>query len=288
MKITSVACLLVAACGVAIGAAPSREQLTFDLGQLRLTAVAWGQGETVILLPGLGRSADSFETFGPELASRGFRVIALNPRGVSGSTGELKGLTLHDYASDVAQVIRKVSKAPAHLVGWAQGNRIARTAAADHRDLVRSVVLIAAGGRVPGDPEASAALGRLAESGLPDDERRRLMSIALFAPGFDPSPFVSLYSSIHPEARAAQTAANQATPLSDWWAGGVAPLLVIQGLQDRLAPVANGRALKDEVGPRAQLIEVANAGHAVLLEQPALVLDHVSTFLTAHPIAKLQ
>jgi len=68
----------------------------------------------------------------------------------------------------------------------------------------------------------------------------------------------------------------------------VAPLLVIQGLQDRIAPMANGRALKDEVGSRAQLIEVENAGHAVLLEKPVVVLNHVVTFLKAHPIAKLQ
>lgn len=39
MKITSAACLLVAAFGVAMGAVPSREQITFDLGQLSLTAV---------------------------------------------------------------------------------------------------------------------------------------------------------------------------------------------------------------------------------------------------------
>src|SRR5205823_3865399 len=141
------------------------------------------------------------EAFGPELASRGFRVIALNPRGVRGSTGELKGLTLHDYARDVAQVIRKVGKSPAHLLGWALGNRIARSTATDYKDAVQSVVLIAAGGKMPGDAEAGEALERLYDPGLPNDERRRLLKLALFAPGSDPSPFVSLWSSTWPAAR---------------------------------------------------------------------------------------
>jgi pimeloyl-ACP methyl ester carboxylesterase len=59
-------------------------------------------------------------------------------------------------------------------------------------------------------------------------------------------------------------------------------------MQDRLAPVANGRALKEEAGQRVQLVEVENAGHAVLLEKPALVLDQVSAFLKAHRITKSQ
>lgn len=282
MRFTTIVCLFALLLASQSGAAPVRQEVTFDIGRARLTAVSWGSGEAVILLPGVGRSSDSFETFGPQLADRGFRAIALNLRGIKGSTGELSGLTLHDYARDIADVARQLGDAPVHLLGWAQGNRFARTVATDYPGVVRSVVLIAAGGKVPGDREASGALTRLYEPGLAAEERRRLMQTALFAPGSDPTPFLSLWASVPASPRASQAAANQATPLADWWLGGTAPMLVIQGVQDRIAPAANARTLKADAPSRVRLEEIENAGHAVLLEHPARVLDLISDFLAEH------
>jgi pimeloyl-ACP methyl ester carboxylesterase len=274
--------ILVLVLGALTAAVAGREELAFDLNDVTLTAVAWGRGETVILLPGLGRSSDSYEEFGPKLGERGFRVIALNPRGIRGSTGALTKLSLHDYARDVAQVIRKAGGTPAHVLGWALGNRIARCTANDYPDVVRSVILIAAGGKVPGDAEAGEALAALYRPGLSESDRRRFTSLALFAPGSDPSPYLSLWSPAWSEAREAQSAASQATALDDWWLGGVAPMLVIQGQQDRIAPVANSRLLREGAGPRVELLEVENAGHAVLLEKPDVVLERVVAFLRSH------
>ena len=62
-----------------------------DVGRARLETVTWGTGEPIILLPGTGYSSTSFRLLGPELARRGFRAIAVNPRGVRGSTGTLDG-----------------------------------------------------------------------------------------------------------------------------------------------------------------------------------------------------
>src|SRR4051794_41857316 len=67
-------------------------------------------------------------------------------RGVGGSRGSLDGATLHDLAGDVAGVIKAIGCGPAHLVGHAFGNRIARCLAVDQPPLVRSVTLLAAGG----------------------------------------------------------------------------------------------------------------------------------------------
>jgi pimeloyl-ACP methyl ester carboxylesterase len=70
----------------------------------------------------------------------------------------MDGLTLHDYAADVAGVIRELDLAPALVLGHAYGNRIARTVAADSPDLVRGVIVVAAGGRIEPKPEAQKAL----------------------------------------------------------------------------------------------------------------------------------
>jgi pimeloyl-ACP methyl ester carboxylesterase len=85
------------------------------LDQMSLRAKTWGKGETVILLPGTGQDTSWFEGIAPGMAAAGFQVIAVNPRGIAGSTGTLEGLTLHDYARDIALLIEKLGVSRAHL-----------------------------------------------------------------------------------------------------------------------------------------------------------------------------
>ena len=56
-------------------------------------------------------------------------------------------------------------------------------------------------------------------------------------------------------------------------------MLIVQGLCDVSAPIANGRLLRDEIGERATLIELTDVGHALPVEKPGLVADTVTDFL---------
>jgi pimeloyl-ACP methyl ester carboxylesterase len=58
--------------------------------------------------------------------------------------------------------------------------------------------------------------------------------------------------------------------------------MVIQGLEDISALPDNGRALKEEFGERITLIEIPNAAHALLSEQPVLISDKVIAYLKDH------
>jgi pimeloyl-ACP methyl ester carboxylesterase len=52
-------------------------------------------------------------------------------------------------------------------------------------------------------------------------------------------------------------------PVDDWWsAGGTAAILIIQGLQDQIAPPENGPLLKAEAPHRVELVELDGASHA--------------------------
>ncbi len=211
------------------------------------------------------------------LATAGFRAVAVNPRGVSASTGSLEGLTLHHLAADIAGVIEALADASVHVLGHAFGNRIARCLAADRPDLVHSVILLAAGGLVGPDPETHAPLQRLLHQDITEAERLALMKTLYLSSASDPR--VMLPMEQWPAVAAAQIAASQATPLEDWWEGGTAPLLVVQGLDDRRAVPGNGRALRDQMGARVRLVEIPQAGHLALLEQPQAVAEAVITFL---------
>ena len=256
-----------------------------DVGTARLETVTWGSGEPVILLPGTGYSSSAFMLVGPELARRGYRAIAVNPRGVRGSTGPLAGLTYHDYAADVGAVIDRVAGGRAHVLGWAWGNRIARTLASDKPQRVASVVLVAAGGKVPADPIVAETTARLREPGLSAEERTKTLALRLLGPGSDPSLLLPIQES-WPEAQASQAAAGRATRLEEWWSGGSAPMLVIQGLQDKVAPPGNGRDLKSNYADRVTLVEIDGAGHGVVVEHPARIADEVVTFFKGQRLGR--
>ncbi len=233
--------------------------------------------DVIVLLTGNGRSAFRFLPFLPRLAEAGFRAIALNPRGVDGSEGPLNSLTMHDLADDVARVVEQIAVGPVHVLGHGFGNRVARCLATDRPELVRSVILLAAGGQVPGEPEAREAVDRLYAPEISDDEKHVALQTALFAPSSDASVWVDLPA--YPEVRMAQSAADQETPREEWLAGGTAPMLVIQGFHDRLAPPANGRWLLERFSDRVRLVELSDSGHALLPEQPDEILAAIREFV---------
>src|SRR6185436_13380290 len=117
-----------------------------------------GQGEAVVLLPGGSLTVGYMEGLAQALAEAGYRAVRINFRGAGTSTGSGKGVTLHTLAADVAGVIEALKLQPANVAGHAFGNRVARMLAADRPDLVRNVILLAAGGKVAPKPPAERAL----------------------------------------------------------------------------------------------------------------------------------
>src|SRR6201987_1131238 len=121
---------------------------TIEVGDAALECTLCGSGAPVVLLANAGCSVGYFDHLARALATAGFQTISINMRGVGGSLGSVDGTALHDLAGDVAGVIEAIGCGPAHLVGHAFGNRIARCLAVDRPSVVRSVTLLAAGGLI--------------------------------------------------------------------------------------------------------------------------------------------
>jgi pimeloyl-ACP methyl ester carboxylesterase len=88
-----------------------------------------------VLLANAGCSTGYFDDLAHVLAAGGLQTITINMRGTGESRGSLDDATLHDLAADVAGVIEALDCGPAHLVGHAFGNRIARCLAVDQPPL---------------------------------------------------------------------------------------------------------------------------------------------------------
>jgi pimeloyl-ACP methyl ester carboxylesterase len=241
-----------------------------------IEARVFGSGPNLVMLPGLGRSSHDLDACAVALANAGYRIVLPEPRGMGNSTGSLSRITLHDLACDIAAVIKELCCDSVVVIGHAFGNRIARCLAADHPEMVNLVVLLSSSGKVQPSPEIAEAI-RLAQAvDTPSDVRARAVQAAWFATGSDISRWLDGWSQ---SVMQAYLAAAAATPLDDWWTAGTADVLVIQGLCDVSAPVANGRLLRDEIGDRATLIELADVGHALLVEKPELCAETIVDFL---------
>jgi pimeloyl-ACP methyl ester carboxylesterase len=250
---------------------------TIGVGDATIEYFADGAGDPIVLLPAGGFDAGYFGDLGRRLADAGFRAIAMNPRVTGESTGPLAGMTLHTLAADVAGVIEAVGDRKAHLLGHGFSNRIARCVVADRPDLVRSIILLAGVGNFDPRPDVINALVTLFRPDATEAECLEAMRSEVADPSTAPRLFRTLTR--FPAAAAAYRLADRATPSGDWERAPGRPMLVVQGVDDRIAPPSHGRALRDAMSPHVRVADIPRAGHMVVLEQPEAVADAVISFL---------
>lgn len=259
---------------------------TVKLEDSELQYFSDGEGEPVILLAGAGLTVDYLKPFTQLLAEAGIRVVRINLRGAGESTGPKDTVTLHSLAADIAGVVEDLKLGPVHLIGHAGGNRVARMLTADRPELVRSVVLLAAGGMIRPSEQVERTMSMLRNPAASDAERMEAFKCMVS----NATDVKSIWSVIKPcrsrDAAAILSQALSATPLSDWWAPeGLHRFLVLQGADDEVAPPENGLRLKQELGERVTVVNIAKAGHLLVLEQPEIVAGHVIAFLRPEGLA---
>jgi pimeloyl-ACP methyl ester carboxylesterase len=196
----------------------------------------------------------------------------------------MKDLTLHDFARDTAAVIVHEG-GPAVIVGHAFGNWVARMTAVDYPQRVRGVVIVAAAAKAypngfAGAKELSEAVRKAGDPALPDAARLKYLRTAFFASGHDASVWLKGW---HPEVDESQSAAGRATKQSEWWPGGKAPLLDLQGALDPFKPRSMMNEMKEEFGERVAVTVIPDASHALIPEQPDAVVAAIVTWMRKLP-----
>jgi len=244
-----------------------------------IDTIVEGQGPAVVLLPSLARDSEDYDAVADGLVRQGLRVLRPQPRGIGKSSGPLEKITLHDFARDVAEVIRQLAGGRAVVVGHAYGNWVARMTAVDHPSLVRGVVIAAAASRQY-DASLRAEIDKAGDPALPEAVRLAALRKAFFAPGSDPRTWLSGW---HPHLREAQRAAAAAVPQQQWWPGGMAPLLDLQADQDPFRVASTRQEMKDEFGDRVTVVVIKNASHALFPERPQEVATALADWIKRLP-----
>jgi len=255
----------------------SRDFVRYD--DVVLDVIVEGGGPAIVLLPSLARDSEDYDEVAEGLTAAGFCVLRPQPRGIGHSTGPMTGLTLHDFARDIAEVIKALGGGWAVVVGHAYGNWIARMTAVDYPEHVHGVVIAAAAAKSY-PPELSAAVTNAGDLALPDEERLAALRFGFFAPGNDPTVWLTGW---HPQVRGSQRAAAAATRQEEWWSGGTVPLLDLQAEKDPFKPPAKRNEMKDEFGDRVTVAVIADASHALIPEQPKAVVDALVAWIRSLP-----
>jgi pimeloyl-ACP methyl ester carboxylesterase len=255
------------------------QAIRFEVSGATLECTIYGSGIPVVLLPNAGCSSGYFDDLARVLAAGGLQAICVNMRGTGESRGSLDGITVHNLAADVAGVLEALDCGPAHLVGHAFGNRVARCLAVDRPSLVRSVTLLAAGGLIAPSPPLGTDFRNATEVKMNGSDCVTVLGARWLSPASDPK--ILAHVECWPAVFLAHLATGRGVPLEDWWGAGTAPLLVIQGLDDTAAPPGNGHALREQFGERVRVIDLPRAGHFLVLEQPEAVTRAVAEFVGA-------
>lgn len=248
---------------------------TVDQGAVHLEIFERGDGTTVLMHPSLGRPAQDFEDLGNSVVEAGYHVVLINPRGIGASTGPMEDVKLQDLGNDVWTVANSLGVKNVFMLGQNFGNRVSRTVSSLQPDRVIGLLLLACGGEISPDKQTWDVFWSMYDPSLSPEEHREAVATSMFAEGNDPSAFIDGW---HQETAKLQAAAAERTDFKPFFNGGTAPAVVIQGLQDKIAPVQNAFDFVTN-RPNARLVAFPNMGHAMLPEQPEQIADAVINFL---------
>jgi pimeloyl-ACP methyl ester carboxylesterase len=141
------------------------------------------------------------------------------------------------------------------------------------------VTLLAAGGLIVPSTPPGTSFRNATQAKMNGSDCVTALGARWLSPASDPKVLeqVECWPAVH----IAHLATSRNVPLEYWWSAGTAPLLVIQGLDDEVAPPGNGHALREQSVERVRVVDLPHAGHFLLLEQPEAVARAVSEFLGA-------
>jgi 3-oxoadipate enol-lactonase len=256
---------------------------------VRLHYEATGSGPAVLLVMGLGLPAAAWWRTIPVLA-RSLRVIAFDNRGSGGSDRPPRPYSIAEMAADAVAVLDAAGIERAHVYGISMGGMIAQEMALRHAARVRCLVLGASspGGRAATPPDGDTIAFLRRRPAMPSEEalwasvpylysartRRdggnRISEDLLRRRSF---PF-------HVDGYGHQLAAAAMHDAASRLGGISAPTLVVHGVEDRMVPPDNGRALAAAI-PGAELRVFDDAAHLYTTDEPS-VDEYVMRFLAAH------
>jgi len=254
----------------------------------RIHVTVSGDGEPLLLVPGLGNNVDMWTGFMAQFKQR--RVIRLDAPGTGLSTTPLFPVTIPALADLLATVLTERGVAATDVVGFSYGGAVAQQLAYAHPTRVKRLVLAATFcgvGAVPGSPLAMMGLSTPLRYYSATYFDRTAAMTSGGVTGRDPAARRRMMSArrSHPPSSYGYT--MQLLSMAGWSSYPFLhqiphDTLVIAGDDDPLVPVANAQLLATRI-PRARLEIVENGGHLLLWDDAQNLGERIGRFINAAP-----
>jgi len=275
------------------------------VGDIDVAYKMFGRGDPLILFNG---ASDNMNAWDPSFLtgiSSNHTVIVFDQRGIGNSTVGSKPYTYPQLANDTAGLLDALKIPKADVMGYSLGGHIAQAFTVSYPDKVNRLILVATtcGGKdgIPKPPEFLKLQSEIVNKSLHNipltHEELKALNVASLGSG---------WIKLHPETAdipANITSLQQLKPglppdiqnkqnnLVSWektnWSGAcdkeaklAKPTLVIAGTDDNnYMPHGNALILASKI-PGAWLVQIKNAGHAVMAQYPAEIGKILNTFLS--------
>lgn len=245
-----------------------------------------GQGEPLLVIHGLGSCTRDWERqvafFSPH-----FQVINFDLRGHGKSDKPSGPYSISLFAEDTADLLKALGITSAHIVGISLGGMIAFQLAVSAPALVKSLVIVNSGPRVPADTfkQRLPLYLRLIIIHLLGMRRMgKVLSKRLFPKPEHETLRQNFVERLSENDKRAYLASLKAIfggwSVADRLADIRCPTLAISADQD-YTPVALKEAYVAAM-PQAELVVIADSRHALPLEHPQAFNETVAAFLSRH------
>jgi pimeloyl-ACP methyl ester carboxylesterase len=274
-----------------------------QVGDIEIAYKMFGNGEPILLISGGSADKNAWDpTFISDLSSN-HTVIVFDNRGVGNTTIGSQPYTIEQVANDTAGLLDALKISKANVLGYSLGSYIDQQVAITYPEKVDRLILVASscGGEdsIPKPPDfltlQAEIVNKISNNVSISQEENRALTTASLGEGWirlHPESLENVpegqgfFASISPEAQEGQANIGLSWEATNW--DGVCdelariakPTLVITGTDDnQYQPHENSLIIVEKI-PGAWLIQIENAGHAVMDQYPDEINKVLQTFLS--------
>lgn len=273
-----------------------------NVNGIKLEYQLQGEGEPLLLLPGLGTGM-GYYSLGEPLLRRRFQTLLVDPRGIGGSISTDRSFSAEQWADDFAALARQLNLNRLHVLGSSHGGCMAMAMAERHPEMVASLILVGGFSELDTLMRMNFELridlvDRLGMS----EELGRFIAMWIMSHGYletvegraqsertiamiqrnDPEIYKALCRSILDWGRALPGQEGE-PKITERLTHLALPVLAITGDDDQFIPARMSRIIADAV-PGSEYREIAGCGHIPFMEKPEETAAAVIDFVTKHPI----
>ena len=274
-----------------------------QVGDIEIAYKMLGKGDPILLFNGASDGMDQWDPSFPMSLSSNHTVIAFDSRGLGNTTMGSKSYSMQQLANDAAGLLDALKLPKANVMGYSLGSFIAQQFTMMYPDKVNSLVLVASscGGKddTPKPPEFIKLQSEIVNKSLNNvsisqEEMKELVAasvgagwIKLYPESLENIPTMQQAKpGLSPEAMNNQNNVGREWVATNW--NGACdelakldkPTLVITGTDDNMyVPYVNSLKIVEKI-PGAWLVQIKNAGHAVMDQYPEEIGKILNTFLS--------